>query len=37
MGLVYYGLASLSHMLHMQVPVLTVGIPASCWTALRIL
>lgn len=28
MGLVYYGLASLSHMIHLQVPVLCVGIPA---------
>lgn len=28
MGLVYYGLASLSRMIHLQVPVLTVGIPA---------
>ncbi len=28
MGLIYYGLAGLSHTLHMQIPWLTVGIPA---------
>lgn len=28
MGLIYYGLANLSHIIHLQVPVLTVGIPA---------
>lgn len=28
MGLIYFGLTSLSHILHMQVPVLTIGIPA---------
>ncbi|MBQ8922080.1 MAG: F0F1 ATP synthase subunit A [Oscillospiraceae bacterium] len=28
MGLIYYGLANLSHMIHLQVPVLMVGIPA---------
>lgn len=28
MGLVYYGLAGLSHMIHLKVPILCVGIPA---------
>jgi F-type H+-transporting ATPase subunit a len=28
MGLVYYGLASLCHMIGLQIPILTVGIPA---------
>lgn len=28
MGLIYYGLANLSRIIHLQVPVLTVGIPA---------
>ena len=28
MGLIYFGLTGLSHMLHLQVPVLTIGIPA---------
>ena len=28
MGMIYFGLTSASHMLHMQVPVLTIGIPA---------
>ena len=28
MGLVYYGLTALSHMIRLQVPILTVGIPA---------
>ncbi len=29
MGLIYYGLANLSHMIRLQVPLLTVGIPAA--------
>ena len=28
MGLIYFGLTGLSHVLHMQIPVLTIGIPA---------
>ena len=28
MGLIYYGLANLSHIIGLDVPVLTVGIPA---------